>query len=160
MDILGIIFFLALFVIGIYNQIKLLYDRYLKSYKNEFNEYLRATGYEYIDTWDPAEYDWNHSPFIKPPVFSVSLIVTTPLQWTKVEYYIVIGKKSDKYKEFWVEITTSYLKKTKLIFKSGNNIIYNPDVVNVKKEYCPQCGYMLFNLNEKKCPNCNFYLTN
>jgi len=108
----------------------LLYNRYLKSYKKEFKEYLKEIGYEYIDTWDPAEDDWNHSPFVKPPVFSISLVVTTPIQWTKVKYYIVIGKKSDYYKEFWVEITTSYYKNTNLKFISGNNIKYNTDVVN------------------------------
>jgi hypothetical protein len=160
MNIIGILFFITLFGFIVYHQTRLFYDRYLKSYKKDFKEYLRERGYEYIDKWDPAKDDWNHSPFVKPPVFSISLVITEPIQWTKIEYYILIAKKSDKYKEFWVEITTSYFRKTKLIFKAGNNIKYNADVINLNKEYCPKCSYMLFNFDEKKCPNCNFHLTN
>ena len=160
MNVIGIIFFIALFVFIVYHQTRLLIDRYLKSYRREFKEYLRQSGYEYVDTWDPGKDDWNHSPFVKPPVFTISLVVTTPVQWTKVEYYIIIAKKSDKYKEFWVEITTSYFRKTKLIFKAGKSIKYNTDVIDLKKDYCPQCGYMIFNFEEKKCPNCDYNLTN
>lgn len=160
MNVIGIIFFITLFGFIVYHQTRLLYDRYLKSYKREFKEYLRQSGYEYVDTWDPGKDDWNHSPFVKPPIFSISLVVTTPVQWTKVEYYIIIAKKSDKYKGFWVEITTSYFRKTKLIFKAGKSIKYNTEAIDLKKDSCPQCGFMLFNFNEKKCPNCDSDLIN
>lgn len=156
MDVLGFLFFIVVIVFILYHQFKLVFDRYLRTYKKDYKEYLKSLGYKYIDTWSPLKDDWSHSPFPKPPSFKITFFVTTPLEWTKTEYYIIIAKKSDKFKQFWVEITTSYFCKTKLIFKSGKNIKYNEEIDNLKKEYCPQCGYMIFDLEENNCPNCGF----
>ena len=163
MNFLGtILLILILFSIGIYvifDQLRLIYNRYLRTYKKEIIGYLEKRNYTLVDTISPKKNDWQRSPFKKPTNFQFSFFYTTPLIWSKTEYLKIIGCKGEKNQEFWLEIYTSYFHKPVLIFKDGhkiNNIeknITERDNIVLVKDKCPACCQKLLE-NENKCPEC------
>ena len=156
------LFFLALFsfaIYVIYDQLRLFYNRYLRTYKNEIRTFLGNRNYVLVDTKNPDKKDWLRSPFKKPSNFKFSFIYTTPMNWSKTEYLKIIGCKGELKQEFWLEIDTAYFHKPTLIFKDGHKINKN-DLENTEtnniilvKDKCPACGHHLLD-NENKCPEC------
>jgi DNA-directed RNA polymerase subunit RPC12/RpoP len=142
----------------LFNTIKLFYNRYLRTYKLEINEYLRQKGYKYVETFSAKKKDWSRSPIKMPSQYELGPF-TRGVQWTKYEYLIIVGERNQKYHEFWLEIKTSYFQKSKLIFSDGQRINYidnkNSELVI---ENCPNCGYMLFSNDDINCPDCGFKL--
>lgn len=166
MGFLGtIFFFLILFVFGIYivfDQLRLFYNRNLRTYKNEIRTYLESKNYVLVDTISPNDKDWQRSPFKKPPKLGFSFIYTRPNNWSKTEYLKIIGSKGEKLQEFWIEIKTTYFHKPVITFKDGNKInnkeIKNTETNNIilVKDKCPACGHKLLE-NENKCPECGLF---
>ncbi|VBB47266.1 hypothetical protein TRIP_D420129 [uncultured Paludibacter sp.] len=123
LQILGVLLLISVFIFLIYHQIRLIYYRHLYTYKKEIRQYLNSKGFKYVNTFYPRNEDWQKSPFNKPPIISVSFIVITPRNFTKTEYLIIIGKTiNEKYREFWLEITTTYFSKPILVFRQGQKI--------------------------------------
>ena len=163
MEFLGTLIFILIifsFVFYIlYNQLRLFYNRNLRTYKNEIRTFLESKNYVLVDTISPNDKDWQRSPFSKPVKFEFSFLLTHPLNWNNTEYFKIIGNKGEKNQEFWIEINTTYFHKPVLTFKVGHKININDsentytENIIIVKDKCPACGFMLFN-NEKICPDC------
>ena len=163
MELIGYIFggFCILFLI--YQQARLIYNRYLRAYKIEIKSYLDNKGFEYKETLYPNEKEWSKAPFSKPPRFKVGFVLIkingTFVTWTSKDYLIVQGQKKDKIQEFWLEISTTYFRRPTLTFREGRSIRNkesetNKDIKFIKVgEKCPACGFKLSTI-DKLCPDC------
>lgn len=121
LQVIGFLLIIFLFVFLIYHQVRLIYFRYICSYKDEIQKYLNPKGFKLVDTFYPRREDWEHSPYKKPPIFTITL-GCLPHGFTKTEYLVIIAKTtSEKYREFWLEITTTQFCKPVLNFRQGNN---------------------------------------
>lgn len=157
--ILTIILGLFLFV----EQIRLFYNRYLRTYGTEITNFLSSKGFELIETRYPNNADWSGSPFSKPPKIEFLLafvkINGRIVSWTNLEYLIVEGEKQQNHREFWIEIKTTYFQKPILAFRDGRTIT-KKEINNLKqinfvkvKDKCPACGFRISE-NDKSCPDC------
>lgn len=140
---------------------KVLYQRYLKSYEPEIANHLISYGLSFQAAYPPNSDDWENSPFRKPAKFQFSLLVThvngIMVSWNDKKYKII---ETTEGKTIWLEIDTTYFKKPVLTFKDGierkpGNIKDNPQYQNVKNvsETCPACGFRLTE-NDFECPDC------
>ena len=144
-------------------QIRLFYNRYLRTYRIEIKNFLSSKGFELIDTRYPNDADWSRSPFSKPPQIGLLLAFVTIngriVSWTNLEYLIVEGEKQQNQREFWIEIKTTYFQKPILAFRDGRTISKKEinksrERIFVKvKDKCPACGFRITE-NDKSCPDC------
>lgn len=122
-------FFMTLFILFfilliIFIQIRLLYFRYLKTYKSEMIAFLEKEGLQFVEFYYPKNENWQNCPFLKPKDFEVKVGVfkvnNLPITYTNKEYLILVGYDKFTTKDYWLEITTSYFKKPRLLFKENN----------------------------------------
>jgi hypothetical protein len=158
MNALLLVFGVCLLIFFILSTIKLLYYRYLRTYKQEIKTYLEPKGYNYVETIGPKKEDWARSPFEKPSIFIIGFYMQG-IRWTNYEYLIAIGQRGQKYQQFWFELKTSYFQKPSIVFRDGRKINYT-QVSNSEsfQENCPECGFLLFNKTDKNCPGCGHQL--
>lgn len=163
MELVGYIFSGFCIAFLIYQQARLIYNRYLRTYKNEINKFLDNKGFQYKETEYPKEKDWSKSPFSKPPRLNVGFVLIKIngmfVTWTSKDYLIVHGQKKDKIQEFWLEISTTYFRRPALTFLEGRSIKNNESLTNKDinfvevVEKCPACGFKLLT-TDKLCPDC------
>ncbi len=155
-----LVFAISFAILITVGQTKLLYRRYLKSYKLEIETYLKSHGFTFEDAHSPDKNDWNNSPFVKPPFFRLSLFVVTingtPVTWTDKKYKII---ETYEGKRIWLEIETTYFRKPVLAFQFGkkgkankSQKLHNRNIIAVT-EKCPACGQLLSE-NDLECPDC------
>jgi hypothetical protein len=112
----------GLILISAYYAVRLFYERNLKSFQKEIDEYLSAKLLEFQNIHQPGSQDWSDSPFKKPPLFNISLGPTIKIAGMYVSYnekqYQVITaiNKHRQEKKVWLEIETTLFKKPKLKF--------------------------------------------
>jgi len=139
----------------------LFYRRYLKSYKQEIEEYLKAQGLTLQSCDSPNEDNWKKSPFTKPSRSNFSLLLIhingVPIVWKDQKYKVIISNEG---KVIWLEIDTIYFKKPKLAFKYGakrksKQVEAKQQTENIRKvsDLCPACGFKLIE-SEYECPDC------
>jgi len=163
LELIGYIFGGFCIAFLIYQQARLIYNRYFRTYKKEIREYMDKKGFEYVDSIYPNEKDWTKSPFSKPPKFKFSFVLNqingTFVSWTNRNYLIITGQRKEKIQEFWLEIVTTYFQKPNLSYREGRSIKSNESEINkgvnfVKVgEKCPACGFKLMT-SDKICPDC------
>lgn len=126
MEIIGITFICLAIVYLIYQQARLIYNRYIRTYEPEIQKYLAAKDFEFIETVIPNDNDWRKSPFTKPPDFGFSLLIIrlngVNITWTRKHYLIITGHRKGKIREFWLEKKTTYFQKPVLSFREGRAI--------------------------------------
>jgi len=134
LELLGCIFGGFCILFFIYQQARLIYNRYFRTYTTEITSYLDNNGFEFKDTLYPNEKEWSKAPFSKPPRFKVGFVLIEIngafVTWTSKEYLIVQGKKKDKIQEFWLEISTTYFRRPTLTFRKGRLIRNNESETN------------------------------
>lgn len=159
-EIILLVFAISFAIFITVGQTKLLYRRHLKSYRMEIETYLKSHGFTLEDSHSPNKNDWNNSPFVKPPVFRLSLVVISingsPVTWTDKKYKIIETLEG---KRLWLEIETTYFRKPILTFKFGKKEkpsrtqkLHSQNIISVT-EKCPACGQHLSE-NELECPDC------
>lgn len=157
-----ILLFVVLIIITFYvfvQSIRLFYNRYLRTYKQEIRAYLNNKDVNFIETYYPRKKDKKRSPFEDQEIHFQLVYTRGGFRWTKYEYLIVIGEKNNRFQEFWLEIKTTFLRAPKLVFKSGSIINYKKEIESeVIDEYCPSCGCLIFNFEETLCTNCGHNL--
>lgn len=148
-----VISFILLLTIG---QAKLLYRRHFKSYKTDIINYLEEKKLTLLDVLYVRKEDWKVSPFTKPSETKFSFFVITingtVVKWNDKKYRII---ETNEGKSIWLEIDTTYFKKTKLSFKNqkkSKNGLKNARIKNVT-DNCPACGYGLSKF-DIECPEC------
>lgn len=152
----AIVFIIALTV----GQLRLIYRRYLKSYKEEIGSYLNSRGLTLDVAYTPTDYDWKNSPFEKPPLFRISFAIVTIngtlVTWTDTKYLVI---NTTQNRNIWLEIETTYFCKPKLTFKSRGKErvrkwekLQSANVI-VVNDNCPACGQHL-SANDMECPDC------
>lgn len=116
--IVAVIAISALIALAV-GQLRLIYRRYLKSYKEEIGSYLNSKGLTLNVAYTPTDYDWKNSPFEKPPLFRISFAIVTIngtlVTWTDTKYLVI---NTIQNRNIWLEIETTYFCKPKLTFKS------------------------------------------
>ena len=106
-----------------FEQIRLFYNRYLRSYKKEISAFLDIRNYVLVETIRLKKKDWQRSPFKKPVNFQfIGFYYTNGLIWSQTKYRKIIGSKGEKFQEFWIEINNTFFHKPILIFKDGHMI--------------------------------------
>lgn len=140
-------------------QMKLLYRRHLKSYNFEIVDYLRNHKLTLQEVYSPRKEDWQNAPFKKPQRIKISLFVTTIngmlVIWNDQKYKVI---QTNDGKTIWLEIDTTYFKKTKLTFrivgklKKSKNKSHHRNVRRVTTS-CPACGFHLIE-TDFECPDC------
>ena len=122
----NLLLFLIIFsivLVIIFEQIRLFYNGYLRSYKKEISVFLEIRNYVLVDTIKPKKKDWQRSPFKKPATFQFKgFYYTNGLIWSQTKYRKIIGSKGEKFQEFWIEINNTFFHKPILIFKDGHMI--------------------------------------
>ena len=120
-DVILIIVIASLIVFVKFQQGRMFYLRSWKSFKTDISDYLESKNLEFVDSKHPDNIDWKKSPFQKPKGIQVKLAVIkingVPVKWTDKQYKVVRYKNKGKEKTMWVEIETTYFKKTKFNFK-------------------------------------------
>ena len=120
MEYLFIVIIITILIYVTFNQVRILYYRYFKSFDKEIEEFLKSNNYEFIEKRKPNKEDWKKSPFKKPPKFKVRLslikINGVPVTWTDLKYKVIIGKNKNNTKKIWLEIKTTYFQKPKFKF--------------------------------------------
>ncbi|GAA3793042.1 hypothetical protein GCM10022271_26590 [Corallibacter vietnamensis] len=137
-------------------QAKLLYRRHFKSYKPDILNYLEEKKLTLLDILYVRKEDWKESPFAKPSETKFSFLAITingtVVKWNDKKYRIIETKEN---KSIWLEIDTTYFKKTKLTFKNqkkSRNKLKNI-IINQVTDKCPACGYRI-SKSDNKCPDC------
>ena len=117
-EFIVLIFAFSFAILIMVGQTRLVYRRYLKSYKQEIESYLKKLGFTLEVTYSPNKNDWFNSPFVKPPTFKTSFLVVSinnmPITWSDKKYKIV---QTSEGKKIWLEIETTYFKKPIFTFK-------------------------------------------
>tara|TARA_R110002167_G_scaffold91462_11_gene246187 strand:+ start:3174 stop:3503 length:330 start_codon:yes stop_codon:yes gene_type:complete len=105
-------------------QIRLYYYRYFKSYNAEIKAFMSSHNYQLIEIRKPNKEDWNTSPFKKPKVFEVSIMVfqinKLPIAWTDLKYKVLTIENNRRKNQIRIEIKTTYFKKPHLNFKTSD----------------------------------------
>ncbi len=101
-------------------QIKLITRRYFFGYNKEIDEYLKQNKLTFYDSRFPNNLDWKRSPFTKPNTSAISLssnikMMGIQVTWNKKEYKLIETQEGIS---LWLEISTTYFKKPKLVFRS------------------------------------------
>lgn len=158
LDLLIYLVVFCSFLFLLYSEFRIIYNRYLRSYKKEIREYLYTQNLDFVDSISPSSNDWKKSPFKEPNKIEFRFVYFRGIRWTKTEYLKIIACKNDKFQEFWVEIYTVYFLKPKLLFKEGNRI-HKKDIESLDNvpiivtDKCPACGFLI-SKNESICPDC------
>lgn len=105
---------------------RLIYDRYLRSYDEEVLSYLREKGFEHHTTLSMYSEDWPRSPFKKPPAVQFSWVIIRIngmyVDWTRKDYKRIVGKRGSQFREFWMQVTTTYFERPQIVFHKGRVI--------------------------------------
>lgn len=155
-DFLMIIFGLTIFVLLFIANFKLVYRRFLKSYKPEIEKYLKEHNLNLGTTYAPDNNDWEASPFKKPPSFSFGFYNIVGLSWNDQKYRII---ETNKGKRIWLEIDTTFFHKPKLTFRFGMKEKLDKDTgfrnrnIVVVTNNCPACGCSQKEY-DFECPDC------
>lgn len=123
--LLGILIFGSFALYITINQVIVIYNRHFRGYNKEIVDFLQGKSLKLRETYSPTEQDWIRSPFERPKMFEMSLVLLTingiPIQWKHKSYLIVIAEsKKGKHERYWLEINTIYFQKPKLSFRKGN----------------------------------------
>ncbi|MBS2211533.1 hypothetical protein KEM09_08980 [Carboxylicivirga mesophila] len=160
-DFLFFMPFIALIAYVFYQAIKLLNNRYFRSYDKEVFSYVDRKGLNVTEVCYPNKLDWKSSPFEQPSSISFGFVLINLFgfitSWTKREYRLIHAVSSKgKARLYWLEIETTFFCKPELTFKEGKvrkeklkaskNVITN--FTN-----CPACNYEL-NEQDLTCPEC------
>lgn len=119
---------------------------------------LELIGYDY-----PKMKDWENSPFEKSKGFTFSFFLYKinglSVSSGNKKYLIFVGHDNSIQKEFWLEVTTSFFYKPKLVFKENintkvfdNNLFMKTNYIEVL-DNCPACGFKL-KTSDLFCPDC------
>jgi len=135
-----------------YQQLRLLYNRYIRTFEDEIFEYLDQKGFEFVESVHPNHKDWSKSPFTKP--YSFFGLSINHARWTAKKYMIIIGQKKNMKQAFWMELKTTYFKKPIITFRESNlNALDLEEHIIKVGEYCPACGSKL-STTDNLCPDC------
>ena len=123
-DILGIFLISTIVTIVVIVQVRMIYLRYFKSFHTDSIEYLSLRNLEFIASRKPNIKDWENSPFKRVKDFEISFVNITiagvPVNFTTKKYRLITYRQKEKEKQLWLEIQTSFFKKTKLNFHKGS----------------------------------------
>ena len=144
-----------------YQLIRLMYNRYFRTYDKEMFNYIGEKGLNLTEVCYPNNLDWKSSPFKKPSSFSFSLgiieVFGITTSWTKREYRLIHAVSSKReLRLYWLEIETSFFCKPELQFKEGK---VSEEKLSARKnvitsfDKCPACNYKL-NEQDLICPDC------
>ena len=164
MEVVAILIFAGVFIAFFtYQQLRLINNRYIRSYKAEIDDYLKDKGLKFLDSSIPTIKDWSKSPFSKPSNFEVKFILLklngTFITWTKKNYLLIKAKKNETVNEFWLEIVTTYFKNSKMTFKAANKSLNKKPKKTEKVEFvnvgenCPACNFKI-SIKDAQCPDC------
>lgn len=133
------------------------YNRYLRNYEKEINSYLSRHGLTFSKKYRPTNEDWKNSPFEKPKIFSISIITVNQELFSMEKYRIIDTFQNNK---IWLEITTTFFCKPKLIFKNEPKEAEQRTIKEIENQItdnCPACGYIILE-NDLDCPACGLRL--
>nr|WP_321451235.1 hypothetical protein [uncultured Carboxylicivirga sp.] len=151
----------ALIAYVFYQVIKLMLNRYFRSYEKEIFNYLDKKGLNLTEICSPNNLDWKTSPFEKPSSFSMGFLIIRVFgfltSWTKREYRLVHAISSKgKARLYWLEIETSFFCKPELKFREGKirkeKLKASKNVIT-SFDNCPACNYKL-DEQDLICPDC------
>ncbi len=165
-DIIIIIIIVSFFLFVLYQQLKLLNNRYLRGYKKEINEELERRGLRLAEINYPNKLDWKASPFRKPKTFQIKLLIITIngmiVTWNKKDHKIITAvNKQNKERLIWLEVDTTYFQKPYLSFKDGIRSKENKQrkektrIIQIGNN-CPACGFKI-QKTDTICPDCGLY---
>lgn len=152
-EIIGIIVCVPLAIWIIFIRTGSFFNRHIRSYNKEINQFLRKRGLEAVEIRFPRKDDWKYSPFKKRSVLTSNIV-------RNCEHRVIIAKnKYNSLFEFWIEVqTVNYLSPgitIKSSAKAQEDIDNSPlqDDVITNFSHCPACNYKLSEF-DKECPDC------
>ncbi len=161
LQILLIVLITSFFVYLLIEQLKIIHQRYLRSYKPEIEAYLKKRNLTLYSFGSPYKTDWEISPFKKTPTVRFSLVSIQLngafINWNDQNYEVI---HTNEGLIFWLEVNTTYFKKPVLTFKPANTKKIKQQKkklvgkkVKMVTDKCPACGFGL-KKDDFECPDC------